>query len=240
MDLPQNQPCGVLGTSAPVVPKPLSLAPFHLLPGKVLTCREWRSGHPWPRQRKTSWCSWDSLGAQKVAQLLRSDQASFPPCPEASQGRDAPRGGTGCISVPAGRTERDFCPLSPVEEHKILWGARYLKGTAFGVPSAWAANAVAGCCQPPPCPRAERGAPRLVLLLLLALFPWPRLLLSSWDACLPSHPHGPVPQLPAVLPPQPGCYAVPFSFHRCQGPPSRTGVLGPGADMLRLPCLVGE
>lgn len=158
------------------------------LPGKALRCRVQHSG-----QRKTIWCSCGPLRVQKVAWLPQRDQSSFLPRPEARWCRDAPRGTTGCISIPP-RWNRFLSPFSCRRAQNTLGGARYPKGTTFGVPSAWAV-AWAGlkrCCRLLPATTvspSRGGSSQLGSHSSRLLWPrGPRLLPSSWGARPPPTP----------------------------------------------------
>lgn len=82
------------------------------------------------------------------------------------------------------------------------------------------------------CVPEQRGKlPACLPLLPHALSPFPWLLPSSWGARHPSHPRRhepPCPRHPTVMP------------SASRSATARAAVLGTGADMARLPCLMGE
>lgn len=135
-DCPSKSACGALGTSMLVVPKPLLLVLFPLLPGKASMCREWGSGHPLRRQKKTDWHFQDLLGVQKARRLPRRDQAHCSLCPETRRYWDAPWGGTGCVLIPAGGTGIDFVPSLLQKSMKCFGAQGILKVLLLGCPQS--------------------------------------------------------------------------------------------------------
>lgn len=130
----------------------------------------------------------------------------------------------GCVSICTGGTGTGFVPFLQQKSTKCFAVQGTLKVLLLGYPQLGDSLVrpqillqVVGSHHR--VPEWKGNLPGWLPLLQLALSPWPQLLPSSWDARLLSQPHRhePVPRLPSTPPPQPSCYAVPFSFRRHRG-----------------------